>query len=170
MEEAATPFHMRTKRCVWDPTHNETMQLESSSRIFFPGLRTTKKEEKKKTKTNINIIKEEYVSLCPSISPGSSAYTAPPSWPTDFSGLGCAWTQSSMLFKRMHNLSCLWPFCVPARYINRSQVKPTCLIAHFWKIKAYVPSVVNKVTHTRHLFSLRVSKARSVVWGEETAT
>lgn len=143
----------------------ELVQLEDSSRLLFPGSRPGKKKKNRKERKT-----ENSASSCPSSSPGGSAYIASPSWPTKLLGLGCTWAQSTMLFKQTSNLRCLWPFYVPARYINRSQVKPGCLLANISKIKACVLSVVNKLTCTRGLFSLKDSKARSVVWGEETAT
>lgn len=79
-----TQWPVQLSQCSW-------------SRLFFPGLRKNGKKSKKKAP---NRKKEESASSCPSSSPSGSAYTAPPSWPTKLSGLGCAWAQSSMLFKQ----------------------------------------------------------------------
>lgn len=72
----------------------EPVQLEQ---VILPWI---EKKWKKKQKKAPNRKKEESASSCPSSSPSGSAYTAPPSWPTKLSGLGCAWAQSSMLFKQ----------------------------------------------------------------------
>lgn len=174
--------HGRKGMSLWPPlcpttaSTAEPVQLESSSRFFFPGFRTRKKDKKKEKKNlkkkNPNPLKMR--SLTPHVPalPREVRLTLPlpPGLPNSRAWAVRGHEVVCYSNKRTYNLRCLWPCCVPARYINRSQVKPECLLANILKIKAYVLSVVNKVTHTRHLFSLRVSKARSVVWGEETAT
>lgn len=154
---------------LW-PCTQWLVQLSQYSWRIHPGYSFLDQDQEKKKKNRKERKTENSASSCPSSSPGGSAYIASPSWPTKLLGLGCTWAQSTMLFKQTSNLRCLWPFYVPARYINRSQVKPGCLLANISKIKACVLSVVNKLTCTRGLFSLKDSKARSVVWGEETAT
>lgn len=107
---AAAPFQMGAKGWACDPTHNGQYSWASAAgeftQVILPWI------EKKWKKKAPNRKKEESAPSCPSSSPSGSAYTAPPSWPTTVSGLGCAWAQSSMLFKQT-NVQFEMPVALP---------------------------------------------------------
>lgn len=115
-----TQWPVQLSQCSW-------------SRLFFPGLRKNGKKSKKKRQTEKKRSLPPHVPALPQavqltllLPPGPQNSQA---WAVRGHKVVCYSN------KRMYNLRCLWPCCVPARYINRSQVKPGCLLALFLKIK-----------------------------------
>lgn len=125
----------------WPHTHNDQYSWARAAGKFIqdilPQIENQKKElNKKKIKFKKYRRKEESASSCPSSLPGSSSYAAASSWPTGLRLGLCMGTEQHAV---QTNQCTIWdacgPCCVPSRYINRSQVKPGCLLAHFLKIK-----------------------------------
>lgn len=120
---------------LWPHIHNDQYSWAAGEfmQVILPQTESQKKTKKKRKYRGK---KEDSASCCPSSLPGSSSYTAAPSWPT---GLRLGLCMGTEQYAVQTNQCITWdacgPCCVPSRDINRSQVKPGCLLAHFLKIK-----------------------------------